>query len=87
MCVAINLSTLCYTVKSRRVLTYGSIAGGILSGKYRTEEDCPKDGRTQTYPFYHGEAFKKAMKLVDVLEMIANDHQKPISHTVSISSS
>lgn len=62
------------------VLTYGSIAGGILSGKYRTEEDCPKDGRTQTYPFYHGEAFKKAMKLVDVLEMIANDHQKPISH-------
>lgn len=62
------------------VLTYGSIAGGLLSGKFRSEADCPKDGRTITYPYYSGETFSKAMQLVNVLETIAKAHDKPISH-------
>lgn len=61
------------------VLTYGSIAGGILSGKYRSKEDLPKDGRGGTYPYYQGEAFEKTMELLKTLDEVANAHNCPVS--------
>ena len=62
------------------VLTYGSIAGGILGGRYRDAADMPKDQRHDKYPYYKGEGFEKAIKLLNALDEIAASRQKPVSH-------
>lgn len=50
------------------VLTYGPLAGGILSGKYKKEPNFkPGDSRSFFYKFYKGEEFVKAKKIVDRL--------------------
>jgi aryl-alcohol dehydrogenase-like predicted oxidoreductase len=56
------------------VLTYGSIAGGMLSGKFKTPPDFePKDTRERFYPYFREPAFSRCRMLVDVLEKIAQE--------------
>ena len=62
------------------VITYGSIAGGILSGKYRSLANMPTDQRNEKYPYYDGEAFAKILLLLKVFDEIAQNHGKPVSH-------
>jgi aryl-alcohol dehydrogenase-like predicted oxidoreductase len=54
------------------VLTYGSIGGGMLSGKFREPPVFPEnDRRAFFYPFFKEPAFGKCLKFVDDLEKIA----------------
>lgn len=51
------------------VLTYGPLAGGILSGKYKNEPNFkPGDSRSFFYKCYKGEEFNKTKKKIDELE-------------------
>ncbi|MCK5580032.1 MAG: aldo/keto reductase, partial [Candidatus Omnitrophica bacterium] len=51
------------------VITYGSLGGGILSGKYQSESVFAKaDVRKFFYDYYSGEAFKETKELLAVLE-------------------
>lgn len=61
-------------------LAYGSLGGGILSGKYKTRPRFnPSDARSFFYKFYHNGEFEKAQKLVDILNEVAKLHKKPIA--------
>ena len=54
------------------VLTYGSLAGGMLSGTYRQPPAFGEnDRRKDFYPFFEEPLFSKARQLVDVLDEIA----------------
>lgn len=54
------------------VLTYGSIAGGMLSGAYKEPPTFGEnDRRKDFYPFFEEPLFGRARKLVDVLDEIA----------------
>ena len=54
------------------VITYGSIAGGMLSGAYRQAPIFGEnDRRKEFYPFFEEPLFTRARRLVDVLEQIA----------------
>lgn len=53
-------------------LAYGPLAGGILTGKYRTEPHLPKsDPRRFFYQHYAGDAFKRAEKVVTQCRALA----------------
>ena len=54
------------------ILTYGSIAGGMLSGAYREPPIFGEnDRRKDFYPFFEEPLFSKARKVVDILEEVA----------------
>ena len=63
------------------VLSYGSLGGGMLSGKYK---EMPKfeqgDERYLFYPFFKEPMWSKSVKLVEVLKGIAEKHNKPVAH-------
>ena len=62
------------------IITYGSLAGGILSGKYLSEPKFQKsDARSFFYKFYSGDNFKKASKVVDILKEISSKAKIPIA--------
>lgn len=51
------------------ILSYASLAGGMLSGRYKTEPTFePGDRRTFFYPFLQEPDFSRCRKLVDVVE-------------------
>ena len=53
------------------VLTYGPLAGGILSGKYEREPDFKgADARSFFYKCYSGEKFRKVQDALDILKGI-----------------
>lgn len=53
------------------VLTYGPLAGGILSGKYKTEPNFkPGDARSFFYKCYKGDEFSKTKKMLNDLEWL-----------------
>ena len=53
------------------VLTYGPLAGGILSGKYKTEPNFqPGDERSLFYKCYKGDEFSKTKKMLNDLERL-----------------
>ena len=62
------------------VMTYGSLAAGMLTGKVieipKFEE---RDIRATFYPFYKEPMFSKALKLIDVLRGIAGEHNMSVS--------
>lgn len=63
------------------VLTYGSLGGGILSGKYREKPSFgARDRRDMFYPFFKEPLWGKSMQLVEVLKEIAGRYGKPVSH-------
>lgn len=54
------------------VMTYGSIGGGILSGKIRTlTEYAPTDSRNRFYKFFKEPYFSKVMELLAVMDEIS----------------
>ncbi|MDR1766375.1 MAG: aldo/keto reductase [Lachnospiraceae bacterium] len=62
------------------IVTYGSLGGGILTGRYRTlPEFDEKDPRITFYDFFKEPKFSKCMELLAVLDKIAADHKVPVS--------
>ncbi len=63
------------------ILSYGSLGAGMLTGKFR---EPPKeegtDKRAGFYPFLREPLFSQALRLVEVLEQIAREHDKPTAH-------
>lgn len=54
------------------VLSYASLAGGMLTGVYKTEPQFPQgDRRTFFYPFLKEPEFSRCRELVDVVEAVA----------------
>ena len=70
--------------KNRGVLTYGSLGGGILTGKYteRPEFDpaMGRDIRSGFYPYYSEENWPKTTKLVDFMRQIAERNNVPVTY-------
>lgn len=55
------------------VMTYGSLGGGILTGRYRTlEEYAPMDNRNRFYPYFREPMFSRVMGLLEVMQPIAD---------------
>lgn len=55
------------------VITYGSLGGGILTGKMEKPVTGGKELRSVFYSFYEEPMWSKCQKLLDVLRGIAND--------------
>ncbi len=63
------------------ILTYGSLGGGILTGKFKERPKFDKDDRRENfYPFFNEPLWSKAMELVEVLRQIAVEVDKPVAH-------
>lgn len=62
------------------ILTYGSLGGGILTGKYRTQTKFDSsDARSFFYKFYNGKNFQKSEKLVNILKEISSKTKRPLN--------
>ncbi|RCW54903.1 aldo/keto reductase [Halanaerobium sp. ST460_2HS_T2] len=59
-------------------LSYGTLGGGILSGKYqeRPEFEDEKDNRAGFYPFFREENWPQTRSLISLLEEIAAAHNQ-----------
>ena len=62
------------------IITYGSLGGGILSGKYRQKKKFSNsDARGFFYHFYNGRDFERAEEIVGVLRDIAERGNHPLN--------
>ena len=61
-------------------MTYGSIGGGILTGKYRTlpKDFIESDSRNRFYKHFHEPMFSQVMKLLKVCDEIAEQRGVPV---------
>ena len=59
-------------------LSYGTLGGGILSGKYKERPDfsADKENRDSFYPFFKKENWDLVQKLINLIEEIAVANQK-----------
>ncbi|MFW6288037.1 MAG: aldo/keto reductase [bacterium] len=63
------------------ILSYGSLGGGILTGKYTDRSQLKKgDKRGKFYPYFQEPQWSKVQELVDLLKRIAKEHNSPTSH-------
>jgi aryl-alcohol dehydrogenase-like predicted oxidoreductase len=63
------------------ILSYGSLGGGILTGKYTEPPQLPKgDVREFFYRFYKEPFWSRGREFVSVLENIAEGHNTPVSN-------
>ena len=61
------------------VMTYGSLGGGILTGKYKKQPTFPrKDARRFFYPFYSEQNWGKYHGFVEAIRKIAQEKKKPV---------
>lgn len=62
-------------------MAYGALTGGLLTGRYRTVETYePADSRNRFYGKYFQEPyFSRAMKLLDVIQPIADGHDAALA--------
>ena len=60
------------------LIYYGTLGGGILSGKYkeRPDFDDEKDNRDGFYPFFREENWEQTQELISLLREIAEAHKK-----------
>ena len=66
--------------KSVSMLSYGSLGGGILSGKYKNPPQMPKnDVKSFFYKFYREPFWSKGKELVSVLEGMASERNVGVS--------
>jgi aryl-alcohol dehydrogenase-like predicted oxidoreductase len=66
--------------KGVSILSYGSLGGGILTGKYKKPPSFPKgDPRSFFYTYYREPFWSKAKELVSVLEEIAGKRKCSVS--------
>ena len=63
------------------VMTYGSLGGGILSGKYRKLMTFPpSDSRNRFYKHFQEPMFSKVMGLLEVMDQISEENNRiPLS--------
>ena len=58
------------------VMTYGSLGGGILTGRYRTLKTYETmDNRNRFYPYFREPLFSRVMELLDLMQPVANRHR------------
>ena len=61
--------------KGMACMSYGSLGGGILTGKIRqAKEYCETDSRNRFYKHFHEPLFTEAMKVVKVMDEISAEH-------------
>ncbi|PRX28654.1 aryl-alcohol dehydrogenase-like predicted oxidoreductase [Orenia metallireducens] len=61
------------------VISYGSLGGGILTGKYNQKPVLGQDDKRDTfYPFYDNPYWDKTQSLINLLKEIAHKHEKPV---------
>jgi len=61
------------------VMTYGSLGGGILTGKYKNPPTFPKkDARRFFYPFYNEPEWGRYHGFVEAIQKIAQEKRKPL---------
>jgi len=61
------------------VMTYGSLGGGLLTGKYKKPPTFPKkDARRFFYPFYKGQKWIRYHGFVEAIQKIAQIERKPL---------
>ena len=61
------------------VMTYGSLGGGLLTGKYKNPPTFPKkDARRFFYPFYKRQEWRKYHGFVEAIQKIAQEKRKPL---------
>lgn len=60
------------------ILSYGTLGGGILSGKYkeRPQFDDEKDNRAGFYPFFKEENWDQTQSLIQLIKEVANNHNQ-----------
>ena len=62
------------------VMTYGTLGGGILTGKYRELKTYEaNDNRNRFYPYFREPLFSKAMKLLSVMDEISKERNVPLA--------
>lgn len=65
------------------LITYGTLAGGILTGKYREIPSFSEsDRRSQFYDYFHEPIWSGAQRLVSDLETIARNYSRPVAEVV-----
>ena len=61
------------------VMSYGSIGGGFLTGRYRERPDWPEDDfRFTFYDYFNEPKFSKGQVLLKVMDQIAEVHGVPV---------
>jgi len=61
------------------VMTYGSLGGGLLTGKYKNQPTFPKkDARRFFYPFYKGQEWRRYHGFVEAIQKIAHQKRTPL---------
>lgn len=62
------------------VLSYGSLGGGILTGKFTKRPKFDKDDkRGNFYPYFSKDTWPKSSALVDYLRIIGEKYDKPVA--------
>ena len=63
------------------VLSYGSVSGGALTGKYKERPVFGKDDRRyEFYEFFNEDKWPMTQAMIATLEQIAKEHGKPTVH-------
>ena len=66
--------------KNLGVLSYGSLAAGVLTGKFKEVPQAEKgDNRANFYPFFKEPHFSKVMKVLAVMDEISAETGKPLA--------
>jgi aryl-alcohol dehydrogenase-like predicted oxidoreductase len=75
-------SLLPYCAKNKiGVLGYGSLAGGILTGKFREIPELEAgDNRDAFYQYFKEPTWTKVQNVLDVLRAIADERSVPVAH-------
>lgn len=61
------------------IMSYGSLGGGILTGKYRQlEQFDPSDNRVRYYPYFKEPVFSQIMELLKVMDEIGKERNVPL---------
>jgi len=69
--------------KNIGILGYGTLGGGILTGRYKVKPEFEKgDYRDRFYDFYSEPTWSKVLKLLNILDDIASYYQHPVSNIV-----
>ena len=62
------------------VMTYGTLGGGILTGKYRKlKEYGVNDNRNRFYPYFKEPLFSKIMILLKTMDQISMERNVPLT--------
>lgn len=64
------------------VINYWPLMKGLLAGKIRRNHEFDPTDKRLTYEVFQGEHFEQAQRLLDELDLIADEHQKTVSQVV-----